>query len=271
MRMDDVLVLAVSALDDAGIPHALMGGLASATIGRARHTRDIDLFVRPEEADEALAALGRAGFRIERTDPTWLYKAYWRSTLVDVIFVSKGGIVFDDEMRDHLLETKVRGRTVPTVGPEDLLIIKAVTNAEHTHRHWYDGLGILTGNELDWPYLVRRAQAHPGRVASLLLYAVADGLTVPSEPIRELFECAMKRVPTGPAEEARHHLAARVRQALATDPRVSEPHVSVAIADRDVVVTGQVATARRKRAIDDVLRELVGDEHVRNEVEVLTT
>lgn len=268
-RMELVLLRAVDALEAAGIPYALMGGLASAAIGRSRHTHDVDLFVTPEDAARALEAMARAGFRTERTDPLWLYKAFWEDTLVDVIFSSKGGVVFDEEMRAHRRPVEIRGRHVPALGAEDLIVIKAVANAEHVPRHWYDGLGILDVNDVDWPYLVRRARPHAGRVASLLLYAHAEGLAVPAEPLRELFETVMCQVPTEPVTEAEHHLAAHVRQALATDPRVNELHVAVAVAEGDiVVVTGQVATEARRRAIDTVLRELVGAGHMRNEVEV---
>jgi hypothetical protein len=266
--MEEVLLRAVDALEAAGITYALMGGLASAAIGRSRHTHDIDLFVTPGDAGAALEALERSGFRTERTDPEWLYKAYWDETLVDVIFTSKGGVVFDDEMRQHRRPVEVRDRPVPALSPEDMLVIKALANAEHVPRHWYDGMGILDTNELDWPYLLRRARPHAGRVASMLLYAQSDGLEVPAEPMRELFEAAMGVVPTPSSSEADHHVAARVRQALATDPRVHELHVSVAVDDQDVVVRGQVATAGRRRAIETVVRELVGDTHVRNEVEV---
>jgi Uncharacterised nucleotidyltransferase/BON domain len=267
-HMEGVLLRAVAVLEGAAIPYALMGGLASAAIGRSRHTHDVDIFVTPEDADVALDILGRAGFRTERTDPEWLYKAYWDDTLVDVIFVSKHDIVFDDEMRAHRRPIEIQGRPVQALSPEDMLVIKAVTNAEHVPRHWHDALGILATGELDWPYLLRRARPHAGRVASLLLYGLSEGLEAPAEPMRELFEAAMCAVPTPPGIEAEHHVAARLRQALATDPRVNELHVSVAVTDRDVVVRGQVPTESRRLAIQTVLGELAGPRHVRNEVEV---
>ncbi|HXM58534.1 MAG TPA: nucleotidyltransferase [Candidatus Dormibacteraeota bacterium] len=267
-RMEAVLLRAVDALTEADIEHALMGGLASAAIGRSRHTHDVDIFVTPEDADAALEVLERAGFRTERTDPEWLYKAYWDETMVDVIFTSKGGVVFDEEMRAHRRPIEIRGRGVQALSAEDMLVIKALTNAEHVPRHWHDGLGILATNELDWQYLLWRARPHASRVASLLLYALSDGLALPQEPVRELFEVALGVVATAPAAEADHHVAARLRQALATDPRVHELHVSVVVSDRDVIVRGQVATPGRKQAIDIVLRELVGEGRVRNEVEV---
>jgi hypothetical protein len=267
--MEDVLLRAVDALELAGIPYALMGGLASAAIGRSRHTHDVDLFVTVADADRALETLDRAGFGTERTDPEWLYKAFWDDTLVDVIFVSKGGVRFDEEMREHRRPVEIRGRSVPALSPEDMLVIKAMANAEHVPRHWHDGLGIVSAADLDWPYLLRRARPHASRVASLLLYALSDGQELPAEHVRELFEAAMAEAPPAPPRtEAEHHLAAHLRQALATDPRVNEPHVSVLVCGDEVTVRGQVATPGRKRAIDAVLRELVEEGHVRNEVEV---
>jgi predicted nucleotidyltransferase len=268
-RMESVLLRAVEALDRAGVPYALMGGLASAAIGRDRHTHDVDLFVAREDRERALDVLAEAGFRTERTDPEWLYKAFVDEVLVDVIFSSKGGILFDDEMCRRRRQVPIQGRPVEAISAEDLLVIKALTNAEHVPRHWYDGLGILAGNELDWPYLLQRARPHAARVASLLLYAVAEGIAIPVEPLHELCTLAMGAVPTPPPVEARHHLAAHLRQVLATDPRVSEPHLTVTVTGEDVTVAGQVATASRREAVERVLGELVGAVRVRCAIEVL--
>ena len=266
---EEVLVRAVRVLDHAGVPHALMGGLAAATVGRQRSTKDIDLFVAPEDANRALEALAAAGFRTEQTNPEWLYKAFWGDALVDVIFESSGRIFFDDEVRSHCRQIEVRGQPVKALAAEDILIIKAIANAEHRPRHWYDGLAIAARAELDWVYLLRRARPHAARVLSLLLYAVSDGARLPSEPLRELFEEALRSLPAAPETESEHHLAARVREALATDPRVNEPDVSVAVANHRVVVSGRVATAERKEAIEAVLREVGPADLVRSEVEVL--
>jgi Uncharacterised nucleotidyltransferase/BON domain len=267
--MNEVLLRAVDALHAGNVPNALMGGLASAALGRSRHTHDIDLFVREPDADRALEALERAGFRTERTDPTWLYKAFWFDTMVDVIFVSKGGVRFDEDMRSHCCPVEIGGRHIDALSPEDMLVIKAMANAEHVPRHWHDALSIVAAGDLDWPYLLRRARPHASRVASLLLYALSDGQQLPAEPVRELVEAAMADVPPHPAKtEAEHHLTARLRQALATDPRVNEPHLSVLVCGQEVTVRGQVATPARRRAIGLVLGELAGDYRVLNEVEV---
>jgi hypothetical protein len=267
--MEQALVRAVDALEAAGVQHALMGGLVSAAIGRDRHTHDVDLFVAEADAERALEALAGAGFRTQRTDPAWLYKAFWGETMVDVIFVSKGGVRFDEEMARHRRPIEVRGRSVPALSAEDMLVIKAMTNAEHVPRHWHDGLGIVSAADLDWAYLLRRARPYASRVTSLLLYALSEGQELPADHVRELFEAAMADAPPAqPEAEAEHHLAARIHQALATDPRVNEPDVRVLVCGGEVTVRGNVATPARKEAIGAVLRELVGDAHVRDEVDV---
>ena len=48
------------ALIFAGIEFLVMGGSASAVWGRPRLTRDVDLFVRPEDTGEALTVLTEA-------------------------------------------------------------------------------------------------------------------------------------------------------------------------------------------------------------------
>ncbi|HEX2048760.1 MAG TPA: nucleotidyltransferase [Acidimicrobiales bacterium] len=188
-RFLTVLGDAIAALEDKDIPYLLMGGLSSATFGRPRGTNDIDLFVRPEHARLTLEALGAAGFTTEETDPLWLFKGFKDEILVDVIFRSTGDIYLDDEMLAHARVVDVRGCAARVIAPEDLLIIKALTADEHMPHHWHDALGVITGSDLDWDYLVSRARRFGARrVLSLLLYAQSNDLGVPVKPVRALFE-----------------------------------------------------------------------------------
>jgi predicted nucleotidyltransferase len=184
-----VLSDAIGALEDKDIPYLLMGGLSSATFGRPRGTNDIDLFVRPEHARLTLEALAATGFTTEETDPLWLFKGFKDEILVDVIFRSTGDIYLDEEMLAHARVVDVRGCAARVIAPEDLLIIKALTADEHMPHHWHDALGVITGSELDWDYLVSRARRHGARrVLSLLLYAQSNDLGVPVRPVRALFD-----------------------------------------------------------------------------------
>src|SRR5690606_10816523 len=147
----------VAALQRAAVEYVLMGGIASTGLGRPRWTHDIDVFVRPTAADAALPALAAAGFDTERTDPVWLFKAFKHGMLVDVIFHSTGGFYLDDEMVGRAVEREFLGHRVRLIAPEDLLVIKAAVHDERGPRHWHDALGVISVNEIDWSYVLKRA------------------------------------------------------------------------------------------------------------------
>ncbi len=184
----DVLRRTVDALDAADVPYAVIGGIASSGFGRPRWTHDIDVFVKPEDASRALDALDAAGFATERTDSRWIFKAFSREVMVDIIFRSTGGFYFDREMLERAVHSEFQGHPVRLVPPEDLLIMKAVVHDEPSPRHWHDALGVLAGADIDWDYLERRALRAPRRVLSLLVYAHSLDLYVPMGTIRRLFE-----------------------------------------------------------------------------------
>ena len=187
-RFNRVLEATVEAMESSGIRYAFIGGIASGGLGRPRSTRDIDLFVRPEDAESTLRALNKAGFETEKTDPAWLYKGFKEGVLVDVIFKSKGEIYLDQEMLRRMTTAEFHGRRLKLISPEDLLIIKAVAHSELTPGHWHDAIALLFHAQLDWDYLVQRARRAPRRVLSLLLYAQSVDIAVPNYVISELFE-----------------------------------------------------------------------------------
>lgn len=191
-----VLKEATAALDAAGVPYVVMGGVVAAVFARPRTTDDIDLFVKPEDAAGALEVLRAAGFAVEEHDPMWLYKAWRDGVLVDVIFRSAGDVYLDDEMLARAVVREWRGTQLRMISPEDLLVIKAVATREHGSHHWYDALGIISRNPIDWAYLVERGrQAGPRRVLSLLLYAESNDMAVPAEAVEALFSIVHPRAP----------------------------------------------------------------------------
>ena len=50
------------ALDGAGVPYAVCGGIAVTIHGHVRATKDIDLLIRPEDRERALAVVASLGF-----------------------------------------------------------------------------------------------------------------------------------------------------------------------------------------------------------------
>lgn len=176
-------------LRSAGLPHVFMGGLASAALGRPRWTHDIDVFVRPEDARRTLAILEAAGFRTQETDPEWLFKALKDEVLVDVIFLSDGRVILDQEMARRARWADVEGIRLPVISAEDLIVIKALVHKERSPRHWFDALALLRREDLDWDYLLGRARRYnPLRVLSLLYYARSSDQVVPADAIRRLRE-----------------------------------------------------------------------------------
>src|SRR4029453_2756755 len=141
--------------------------------------------------------------------------------------------------------------TLNVLGPEDLLVIKAIVHREHRQRHWFDALALVETGELDWPYLLQRAAPSPRRVASLLLYAQTDGLRVPDWVIESLLEQAREQETGGDGPDG--YPAAPPGEALATGPRAAELERDVSVDGREVVLTGTVAPPERQAAVGEVV------------------
>jgi predicted nucleotidyltransferase len=191
----EVLDEAVSALDESGVPYALMGGIAVAALGSHRFTHDIDIFVKPEDAETALEVLEAKGFRTEKTDLLWLFKGFKNDVMVDVIFKSAGTVLLDREMLERSRIVEFYGRKIRALGPEDLFVIKALVLNEHCLnfdekclRHLSDVLGLIRSCEIDWDYILKRARLGPRRMLGLLIYAQSLDLLVPNRVIKALAE-----------------------------------------------------------------------------------
>jgi predicted nucleotidyltransferase len=187
-----VLDTALAAMEGSGLPFLVMGGIASAILGRPRWTHDVDLFVRLEDVDRALEALAGQGFDCRIVDAHWLAKAVLDDVSVDVISRSARDILLDDEMLRRAIPASFHGREMRLVPPEDLFVMKCLAASEDTPRYWYDALAIAANADLDWDYLRRRARAAGARrVLSALLFAQSMDLVVPDAPVRDLFDLVM--------------------------------------------------------------------------------
>ena len=186
-----VLRLAVQAMDRAGVAYLLIGGVAGSAYGRPLSTLDIDLFVRPDEAEKALHSLESLGFDTQRTAPHWLYKAYMEGVVIDVIFCSSGDIYLDDAMLERSRVAEVHGAQVRLISPEDLIVLKALAHSEPTARYWFDALAVVARSPIDWPYLLKRARHGPKRILSFLLFAQSLDLPVPADVVRSIHRLAV--------------------------------------------------------------------------------
>ena len=150
---------ALLALRGAEVPFLVGGALALEWHAKVvRYTKDLDVFVHPDDVDEVLDALASLGCRTEITASHWLGKAFCGDDFVDVIFSSgNGDAPVDDGWFEHAAEGLVLGVPVLICPAEEMLWSKATV----MDRGRYDGADVahtlLTNAErLDWPRLLAR-------------------------------------------------------------------------------------------------------------------
>jgi Uncharacterised nucleotidyltransferase len=173
--LTDTLKRAAAALESQRIPYLLGGGLGCWARGGPPSSNDIDLMVKREDAERALAALGDAGMRSERPPEQWLYKAHEGDVLVDLIF-EPSGIRITDEVIERGEELSVAGMQVHVMALDDILLTKLLALEEHS----VDYAVLLQiaralREQIDWPTLRERTSASPFAAA---FFVLADGLGI---------------------------------------------------------------------------------------------
>ena len=157
-RIEHTFKRAAGALDGARVPFLLGGSLAVWVRGGPESCNDLDLMLRPEDADAALEALEAAGMRGERPPEGWLYKAWDGDVLVDLIFGPKG-LTIGDETFARSTPVSAFGLEVRAMALEDVLISKL--SALHDHYLDFDPalqMARAVREQIDWDQ-VRRATA----------------------------------------------------------------------------------------------------------------
>jgi Uncharacterised nucleotidyltransferase len=179
-RMLAVLKRAVGVLGKAGIPYALAGSVATWALGGPPSQHDVDIVLRPSDAERALDALAAAGFDVERPPENWLVKAYDDGVLVDLIWEPMG-LPITDEVLAAACKVNIDGMPLPVLAPTDVLTSKLLALNEG-HLDFEGLLAMVRGvrEQVDWPELRRRTAAQP--LARSFLY-MADELGLTPGPI----------------------------------------------------------------------------------------
>jgi hypothetical protein len=121
---------AVGALKNADVPFVLGGGLAIYARGGPATGHDLDLMVKPEDAERALAALQAEGMRVEKPPEGWLYKAWDGDILIDLIFRPIGEPV-DDQLFMRADELEVDAVPMHVMSVDDVMVTKLKALDEH--------------------------------------------------------------------------------------------------------------------------------------------
>src|SRR3954452_14479353 len=88
--IEHALKRSAAALRRADIPFLLGGSLASWARGGPETRHDLDLMIRPEDADRALEVCREEAMEPERPPEDWLVSPWDDGTLVDLIFCPTG-------------------------------------------------------------------------------------------------------------------------------------------------------------------------------------
>lgn len=162
---------ALRALEAAGIPYLVGGGLALVRYGEMRDTKDLDIFLYRRDAERAMNVLTSAGFTTLETDLPWLRKAQTQGVFIDLILWSKGLIELSSAEVARGEPTAINGVPIRVFAPEDLLVRKIYLMRDDG-LDWRDAFSILDScrTSIDWT-LLERDGLDPLQLAGFLLVA----------------------------------------------------------------------------------------------------
>jgi len=151
----------VAALRDAGVRFALGGSVAAWARGGPEPQSDLDVMVKPEDAQAALQALTEAGMRPERPPEEWLYKAFDGDVMVDIIF-GPSGLEITDEVIERADTLQVMAISTPVMAIEDVLVTRLCSLDEHS-LDYGQILAIARSlrEQIDWQSVQARTERSP--------------------------------------------------------------------------------------------------------------
>jgi hypothetical protein len=174
-ELTDSLKRSIAALERQEIPYVLGGGLGCWARGGPPSSNDIDLMLKPEDAERAQEALAEAGMRPETPPEQWLRKAWDGDILIDLIY-EPSGMTIDDEVIARGEEMSVEAMQIRVMDLDDLLVTKLLALDEHSAD--YRDLILITRSlreQIDWAQLRDRTATSPFARA---FFTLADGLEI---------------------------------------------------------------------------------------------
>jgi hypothetical protein len=175
--IEHALKRSAAALRRAEIPFLLGGSLASWARGGPETRHDLDLMIKPQDAERALEVLREEGMRPERPPEDWLVKAWDGDILVDLIFSPKG-MPIDDDVLARGEDLSVLGLELRVMAIEDVMVTKLMAITEHSLR--YERLLQISRalrEQIDWAAVRTRTESSPFARAFFVLLEGLDILT----------------------------------------------------------------------------------------------
>ncbi len=193
-EIEHALKLAAAALNQAGVPFLLGGSLASWARGGPETRHDLDLMIRPEDAERAVEVLVEAGMSAERPPEEWLLKVWDGDVLIDLIFRPSGMEITDDAI-ERAEDLSVLAMEMKVMALEDVLATKLMSMNDH-HADYESTLQIARAlrEQIDWRAVRERTAGSPYAKAFFVLVealgvadvgaaeALEDGADGPARP-----------------------------------------------------------------------------------------
>ncbi len=153
----------LNTFEERGLPFAVSGAFAlQQHTGICRFTKDLDIFLSPEAARDALALLEQKGYECEVCDPVWLAKAHRDGYFVDLITgMSNGVMTVDESWIARSYPATILGIKTKVLAPEELIASKLFV----TRRERFDGADIVhiiyaLRGQLEWNRILELAGAN---------------------------------------------------------------------------------------------------------------
>ncbi len=145
------------------VPYVVSGAFAlQVHTGIGRATKDLDLFLTPEDMPAALRCLTRHGFRCKANDPVWLHKAHRHGFFIDLITgMSNAVITVNRSWIERSTPTMILDVRARVLAAEELLTSKLFV----VRRERFDGADIAhiiyaSQGRLDWERVLDLIQEH---------------------------------------------------------------------------------------------------------------
>jgi hypothetical protein len=176
----DAMKGAAGILQQCEIRFVLGGGLSAWACGGPKSEHDVDFLMKPDDAERALAAFERAGWKTKRPPEGWLFKTWHpNGALVDLIFSPAGGPI-TDEFIDRAPVSEVMALRIRISTLEDVMVAKllAMTEQEPDFGSVLEWTRALR-EQIDWDTVRERTDSSPFAKAFFTLVE-ALGIVEPS-------------------------------------------------------------------------------------------
>ena len=161
------------------VPFAIGGSQAmSLYVGRLRRSKDLDIYVKPEDGEELIAMLTAMGFTdyfdTKPYDRRWIYRAVKGESIVDVIWsMANQRTRVDDAWLTRGMQVDIEGCRLRLIPLEEMLWSKLYV-LQRDRCDWPDILNLLdaTHQHLNWRHLIDRLEEDKPLLGALLhIYA----------------------------------------------------------------------------------------------------